>query len=80
MDRAEQRPLVAHRRLSTPEKLPEAPGMFDLAEHWVDDRLAPSVLEHHPLRVAVAELADLGDDELELDSEPLEDLAPAGRG
>ena len=44
------------------------------------DRLAPSVLEHHPLRVAVAELADLGDDELELDPEPLEDLAPAGRG
>ncbi len=41
--------------------------------------LAPGVLEHDRLRLALAELLDLGDYRLEHDPEALEDLPPAWR-
>ena len=41
--RAEQGPLVLHRPLAAPEKLPEAPGMFDLPEDRLNALLSLSV-------------------------------------
>ena len=40
-------------------------------------RLAARVLDHDHVRVARAQLGYVGDDDLELDSEPLQDLAAA---
>ena len=41
--RADQRPLLPHRRPAAPEELAEAAGVFDLAEDRLDDRLPPRV-------------------------------------
>jgi hypothetical protein len=56
--RADQRPLLLHRPLTTPEELPEAAGVFDLSEDRLHNRLATRVhrpalqgpqLSRHPL-------------------------------
>src|SRR6266536_2807598 len=52
--RAHQRPFTLHLLESSQQELPEATGLFDLADHWFDDPFARGIHGRAGLRMQFA--------------------------